>query len=114
MSCALVTPVGAHYRLAAGVRTQLESVGYADDAAAHALAAAQHYAWWAGHPSVSPERVAAEADAVQAALAALVATESGAAVLLARTAAPAFAGGLDWAAWERALQVRPGGGAQCR
>ncbi|MEU1147245.1 ATP-binding protein [Streptomyces sp. NPDC005863] len=104
VSCALVTPVGAHYRLAAGVRTQLESVGYADDAAAHALAAAQHYAWWAGHPSVSPERVAAEADAVQAALAALVATESGAAVLLARTAAPAFAGGLDWAAWERALR----------
>ncbi|MEU6991957.1 ATP-binding protein [Streptomyces sp. NPDC046465] len=104
VSCALVTPVGAHYRLAAGVRAQLESVGYADDAPAHALSAAQHYAWWAGHPSVTPERVAAEADAVQAALAALVATESGAAVLLARTAAPAFAGGLAWAAWERALR----------
>ncbi|MFF1380377.1 ATP-binding protein [Streptomyces sp. NPDC058308] len=104
VSCALVTPVGAHYRLAAGVRAQLEAVGYADDAPAHALAAAQHYAWWAGHPSVTPERVAAEADAVQAALAALVATESGAAVLLARTAAPAFAGGLAWAAWERALR----------
>ncbi|MFD4629384.1 ATP-binding protein [Streptomyces sp. NPDC058284] len=104
VGCALVTPVGAHYRLAAGVRTQLESVGYADDAAGHALSAAQHYAWWAGHPSVTPERVVAEADAVQAALTALVATESGAAVLLARTAAPAFAGGLDWAAWERALR----------
>ncbi|WP_079074546.1 ATP-binding protein [Streptomyces atriruber] len=104
VGCALVTPVGAHYRLAAGVRTQLEAVGYAEEAAEYALGAAQHYAWWSGHPSVTPERVAAEADAVQAALAALVATESGAAVLLARTAAPAFAGGLDWGAWERALR----------
>ncbi|WP_069886027.1 AAA family ATPase [Streptomyces luteocolor] len=104
VSCALVTPVGAHYRLAAGVRTQLETAGYADDAADHARTAAQHYAWWAGHPSVTPERVAAEADAVHAALSALVTSESGAAVLLARTAAPAFAGGLDWGAWERALR----------
>ncbi|MBW5421605.1 ATP-binding protein, partial [Streptomyces sp. BG9H] len=104
VGCALVTPVGARYRLAAGVRTQLESAGYADDAAEHARTAARHYAWWAGHPSVTPERVAAEADAVLAALAALVAPESGAAVLLARTAAPAFAGGLHWGAWERALR----------
>ncbi|MEU6127485.1 ATP-binding protein, partial [Streptomyces sp. NPDC047123] len=104
VGCALVTAVGAHYRLAAGVRAQLAAAGYADQAPEHALAAAQHYAWWAGHPSVTPERVAAEAAAVQAALAALVATESGAAVLLARTAAPAFAGGLDWGAWERALR----------
>ncbi|NEA05799.1 hypothetical protein G3I28_41920, partial [Streptomyces sp. SID10116] len=70
VGCALVTPVGAHYRLAAGVRTQLEAAGYADEAAEYALGAAQHYAWWSGHPSVTPERVAAEADAVQAALAA--------------------------------------------
>ncbi|MET8685825.1 ATP-binding protein [Streptomyces sp. NPDC004732] len=104
VGCALVTPVGGHYRLAAGVRTQLETVGYAEESAEYALSAAQHYAWWSGHPSVTPERVAAEADAVQAALAALVTTESGAAVLLARTAAPAFAGGLAWAAWERALR----------
>ncbi|MGV2921722.1 ATP-binding protein, partial [Streptomyces alfalfae] len=104
VGCALVTAVGAHYRLAAGVRTQLESAGYADDSTERARAAAQHYAWWAGHPSVAPERVAAEADAVLAALAALVTVESGAAVLLARTAAPAFAGGLAWGAWERALR----------
>ncbi len=104
VGCALVTAVGSRYRLAAGVRAQLEGSGYADGAAEHARTAGRHYAWWAGHPSVTPERVAAEADAVQAALAALVASESGAAVLLARTAAPAFAGGLHWGAWERALR----------
>ncbi|MEU6594380.1 ATP-binding protein [Streptomyces sp. NPDC046881] len=110
-SCGLVSPVGARYRLAAGVQTQLEAAGYADDATDHARTAAQHYAWWAGHPSVTPERVCAEADAVLAALAAVVphtspsteGEESGA-VRLARTAAPAFAAGLHWSAWERALR----------
>ncbi|MGC9380815.1 ATP-binding protein [Streptomyces sp. MH13] len=109
--CGLVSPVGSRYRLAAGVLTQLESAGYADGVRENALAAAQHYAWWAGHPSVTPERVCAEADAVLAALAVLVpattppadGTESPA-VLLARTAAPAFAAGLHWSAWERALR----------
>ncbi|KUF16303.1 AAA family ATPase [Streptomyces silvensis] len=116
---ALVTPVGGHYRLAAGVREQLESAGYADDAAANVQSAAQHYAWWSGHPSVGPERVAAEVDAVLATLAALVngpaadgadsgAGEPSAAVLLARTVAPAFAGGLHWGAWERALRFGQG------
>ncbi|MFE6428812.1 MULTISPECIES: ATP-binding protein [Streptomyces] len=110
--CGLVSPVGARYRLAAGVLTQLESAGYADGAAERVLAAAQHYAWWAGHPSVTPERVCAEADAVLAALAPLVPTttppaegEESAAVQLARTAAPAFAAGLHWSAWERALRA---------
>ncbi|MFJ2263366.1 ATP-binding protein [Streptomyces sp. NPDC087844] len=112
VGCALVTPVGSHYRLAAGVQTQLESAGYASDAEETARAAARHYAWWAGHPSVTPERVCAEADAVLAALAALVPLtvppaedeESATAVELARTAAPAFAAGLHWSAWERALR----------
>ncbi|MGW5864148.1 ATP-binding protein [Streptomyces sp. NPDC055239] len=104
VSTALVTAVGSHYRLAAGVRTQLEASGYADDTAERAQSAAQHYAWWAGHPSVGPERVVAEADAVLAALGVLVAGQDSAAVLLARTIAPAFAGGLDWGAWERALR----------
>ncbi|MFF9676441.1 ATP-binding protein [Streptomyces eurythermus] len=111
-SCGLVSPVGSRYRLAAGVRTQLEAAGYADDAAGHALTAARHYTWWAGHPSVTPERVCAEADAVLAALAAVVPHASsaaadddeGGAVRLARTAAPAFAAGLHWSAWERALR----------
>ncbi|PZH14910.1 AAA family ATPase, partial [Streptomyces sp. NTH33] len=110
-SCGLVSPVGSRYRLAAGVPAQLEAAGYGEDAGARALTAAQHYAWWAGHPSVTPERVCAEADAVLAALAVLVpgttpadGGEVSPAVQLARTAAPAFAAGLDWNAWERALR----------
>ncbi|WP_328319672.1 ATP-binding protein [Streptomyces sp. NBC_00388] len=105
----LLSPAGSHYRLAAGVVQQLEAGGYADESTGHALTAAQHYAWWAGHPSVAPERAAAEADAVLAAMSALVpGTEAGhpsAAVLLARSAAPAFAAGLHWSAWERALRT---------
>ncbi|NUR39425.1 MAG: ATP-binding protein [Streptomyces sp.] len=111
LSSALITPVGARYRLAAGVQTQLEGAGYGDDTEARALAAGRHYAWWAGHPSVTPERVCAEADAVLAALAVLVPVaeppaedEENVTVQLARTAAPAFAAGLHWSAWERALR----------
>ncbi|MER5431154.1 ATP-binding protein [Streptomyces sp. NPDC002588] len=109
-ACGLVSPVGTRYRLAAGVRTQLEAAGYGDDADSRAKAAAQHYAWWAAHPSVTPERVCAEADAVLAALATVVPAttppaedEEATAVLLARAAAPAFAAGLHWTAWENAL-----------
>ncbi|MEV1063161.1 ATP-binding protein [Streptomyces sp. NPDC050263] len=109
-ACGLVSPVGTRYRLAAGVQTQLEAAGYADDRAAHAHTAAQHYAWWAGHPSVTPDRVCAEADAVLAALAAVVPAttrpaegEESTSVQLARTAAPAFAAGLHWSAWESSL-----------
>ncbi|MEC4016711.1 ATP-binding protein, partial [Streptomyces sp. H27-D2] len=111
LGCGLVTPVGTHYRLAAGVAGQLAGTEYADDAGERARAAAQHYAWWAGHPSVTPERAAAESDAVLAAMGALLsrpgdltAGHPSAAVLLARTAAPAFAAALHWSAWERALR----------
>ncbi|MGW4276239.1 ATP-binding protein, partial [Streptomyces seoulensis] len=110
-SCGLVSPVGARYRLAAGVLTQLEAAGYGADAEEQARAAARHYAWWSGHPSVTPERVSVEADAVLAALAVLVPAttplgdgEESLALRLARTAAPAFAAGLHWGAWERALR----------
>ncbi|MFI0504715.1 ATP-binding protein [Streptomyces albogriseolus] len=111
VSCGLVSPVGARYRLAAGVPAQLEAAGYADDADTRIREAARHYAWWTGHPSVTPERVCAESDAVLAALTALsplapdTADEPGTAVRLARTAAPAFASGLHWSAWERALRA---------
>ncbi|WP_138909271.1 ATP-binding protein [Streptomyces chryseus] len=109
MRCGLLSPVGARFRLAAGVAVQLEAAGFADDVPERAHTAAQHYAWWAGHPSVTPERAAAEADAILAASAPLVpGSEAGhpsAAVLLARTAAPAFAAGLSWGAWERALRA---------
>ncbi|MEU3687009.1 ATP-binding protein [Streptomyces narbonensis] len=113
VACGLLSPVGTRYRLAAGVLTQLLAHGYERDAADRVHTAAQHYAWWAGHPSVTPERAAAESDALLAALAALVpGTETGTdeerratAVLLARAAAPAFAAGLHWGAWERALRA---------
>lgn len=108
LGAGLISPAGSHYRLAATVREQLTAVGYAEGAAARAHTAAQHYAWWAGHPSVTPERAAAEADAVLSAMAVLTGSrESGhasAAVLLARTAAPAFAAALHWSAWERSLR----------
>jgi hypothetical protein len=109
---ALVSPVGSRYRLAAGVQAQLEASGYADTLQESALAAARHYTWWAGHPSVTPERVCAEADALLAALDVLVPVttvpqaedEESVSVQLARTAAPAFAAGLHWSAWERVLR----------
>ncbi|MGW9175746.1 ATP-binding protein [Streptomyces decoyicus] len=108
LACGLITPVGSHYRLAATVQDQLEAAGYAEGAAARAHTAAQHYAWWAGHPSVTPERAAAESDVALAAMGVLTGSrESGhasAAVLLARTAAPAFAAALQWNAWERSLR----------
>jgi len=111
VACGLVTPAGSRYRLAAGVLTQLQAAGYGDDAEETARTAARHYTWWAGHPSVGAERVCAEADAVLAALAVLVPSagpgedgEESPAVRLARAAAPAFAAGGDWGAWERALR----------
>lgn len=107
--CGLLSPAGSRYRLAAGVLAQLVAAGYGDDAADRARSAAQHYAWWTGHPSVTPVRAAAEADAIIAALTQLVpgeeAGQTSAAVLLARSAAPAFAAGLHWGAWERVLRI---------
>lgn len=108
LACGLITPVAGHYRLAATVQDQLTAAGYAEGAAARAHTVAQHYAWWAGHPSVTPERAAAESDVALAAMGVLTGSrESGhtsAAVLLARTAAPAFAAALHWNAWERTLR----------
>ncbi|RDL08586.1 hypothetical protein DER30_1952 [Streptomyces sp. HB202] len=107
--CHLLSPAGPRYRLAAGVLAQLVAAGYEDEAATHARTAAQHYAWWTSHPSVTPQRAVAEADAIVAALARLVpgdeAGAASAAVLLARSASPAFAAGLGWGAWERALRI---------
>ncbi|MEU2229472.1 ATP-binding protein [Streptomyces vietnamensis] len=112
MACGLLSPVGPRYRLSAGVLTQLLAHGYEHEAADRAHTAAQHYAWWASHPSVTPERAAAESDALLAALTALIpgtgdaaAEHRATAVLLARAAAPAFAAGLHWGAWERALRA---------
>ncbi|MEV6326898.1 ATP-binding protein [Streptomyces sp. NPDC051909] len=116
MACGLLSPVGTRYRLAAGVLTQLVAQNYEPDPLGRAHTVAQHYAWWAGHPSVTPERATAEADSLLAALSALLpgtAPEHPAtAVLLARAAAPAFAAGLHWSAWERALRSGQGAARQ--
>ncbi|MEW1691727.1 ATP-binding protein [Streptomyces sp. NPDC091265] len=107
--CGLLSPAGPRYRLAAGVLAQLEAAGYGDDATTRARTVAQHYAWWAGHPSVTPARAVAEADAIVAAMAQLVpgdgAGQTSVAVLLARSASPAFAAGLHWSAWEKSLRI---------
>lgn len=107
--CGLLSPAGSRYRLAAGVLAQLEAAGYGDGATDRARTVAQHYAWWAGHPSVTPARVVAESDAMLAAMAQLVpgdeAGQTSVAVLLARSASPAFAAGLHWSAWERSLRI---------
>ncbi|WP_158288227.1 ATP-binding protein [Streptomyces sp. ICBB 8177] len=104
LAAGLVTSCGAHYRLAAGVLGQLTEGGV--ETGGYARTAATHYAWWTGHPSVPAERIAAEADAVLAAMAAArAAGHHESAVALARAAAPQFAAGLDWGAWERALRA---------
>ncbi|MFE0427343.1 ATP-binding protein, partial [Streptomyces sp. NPDC058953] len=115
IGCGLLSPAGPRYRLAPGALDQLKDEGYgADgagpvDAGARAHTVAQHYAWWTAHPSVGAERVAVEADAVLAALAALltdrVPGHISTAVRLARAAAPVFAAGLHWTAWESALRM---------
>ncbi|MGW0390882.1 ATP-binding protein [Streptomyces sp. NPDC003042] len=102
LACGLITPVGSRYRLAEGVARQLEEAGFVESAAEEARTAARHYAWWTGHASVTPARVAEQADAV---LAALAGADVVAAVLLARTAAPAFAASMHWEAWERVLRA---------
>ncbi|MDG9704127.1 ATP-binding protein [Streptomyces sp. DH37] len=105
LACGLVTTAGTHYRLAPDVAGQLAAAGYADGADDRARAAARHYAWWTGHPSVTPERVAQEAEAVLAAVqGAQRGGHASAAVLLARTAAPILAASLYWSAWERMLR----------
>ncbi|MFC4030857.1 ATP-binding protein [Streptomyces polygonati] len=108
ISVGLAVPVASHFRLAAGVVQQLGPALAADgelnDVQAHT--AALHYAWWTGHPSVTPERATAESEAI---LAAMTACRDGghasAAVLLARTVSPVFAAALHWGAWERALRI---------
>ncbi|NGN69666.1 ATP-binding protein [Streptomyces sp. A7024] len=108
----LTTVVGGRYGLAPGVTAQLAEAGYAqtpEGADPPVLTAAQHYAWWAGHASVTPSRIAEEADAILASLEALAGSptpgHAAAAVLLARTAAPAFAAAQAWTVWEKTLRL---------
>ncbi|MEW1545351.1 ATP-binding protein [Streptomyces tsukubensis] len=132
-ACGLLSPAGPRWRLAPGALDQLKEKGYGpdpgpdssrgpgsgasdvraddrpDDGTDRAHTAARHYAWWTAHPSVTAERVVVEADAVLAALTALLAGRVpgrlGTAVRLARAAAPVFAAGLHWTAWESTLRM---------
>ncbi len=94
------------HRLADGVIPALTAAGLGDEDGERAEAAAQHYSWWTGHPSVTGERVREEADVVLASVhSAQRAGHASAAVLLARTAAPLLAAGPRWGVWERLLRT---------
>ena len=103
VAAGLATPVGdRHHRLVGGVAPLLAQEWPTGDAARDA---AQHFAWWTGHASVTEEQIAAEAEVLLAVMHAD--REQGRhhqVVLLARAAAPAFALALRWGAWERALR----------
>ncbi|MFE6053241.1 ATP-binding protein [Kitasatospora sp. NPDC056446] len=99
----LAVSVGGHHRLTAGAFDLLAPhwppLGCVDGAA-------QHFAWWVGHSSVTLEQIAAEAEVVIGVLVADgAAGRHEAVVRLARAAAPALALALRWGAWERVLQL---------
>ncbi|MDH6705003.1 putative membrane protein YgcG [Kitasatospora sp. MAA19] len=99
----LAVSIGGHHRLTAGV---LDLLAPHWPARGCLDGAAQHFAWWVGHSSVSLAQVAAEAEVVIGVLLAdRAAGRHDAVVRLARAAAPALALALRWGAWERVLQL---------
>ncbi|MEY9967708.1 hypothetical protein ABIA33_005787 [Streptacidiphilus sp. MAP12-16] len=98
----LATAAGTHHRLVEGVAALLAEE-WPDEEAARA--AAQHFAWWTGHASVTEQQIADEAEVLLATMHAdREAGRHQQVVLLARASAPAFALALRWGAWERALR----------
>ncbi|MFB6890688.1 ATP-binding protein [Kitasatospora sp. NPDC056327] len=99
----LAVSIGGHHRLTAGALELLAPHWPARDSVD---GAAQHFAWWVGHTSVSLPQIAAEAEVVIGVLLAdRTAGRHDAVRRLARAAAPALALALRWGAWERALQL---------
>ncbi|AUY49807.1 ATP-binding protein [Streptomyces sp. CB01881] len=97
----LAVSIGGHHRLTAGA---LDLLAPQWPARGSIDGAAQHFAWWVGHSSVSTEQIAAEAEVVLGVLLAdRTAGRHASVVRLARAAAPALALALRWGAWERAL-----------
>ncbi|QMU79141.1 ATP-binding protein [Streptacidiphilus sp. PB12-B1b] len=98
----LAVATGVHHRLVDGVCELLADEWPGSDAAREA---GQHFVWWTGHASVTPEQIADEAEVLLAAMRAdREAGRHAKVVLLARAAAPSFALSLRWGAWERALR----------
>ncbi|MFF2041648.1 ATP-binding protein [Kitasatospora sp. NPDC058170] len=101
--CGLAVSIGGHHRLTSGA---LELLAPHWPARGSMDGAAQHFAWWVGHSSVSTAQIAAEAEVVIGVLLAdAAAGRDGSVLRLARAAAPALALALRWGAWERALQL---------
>ncbi|MGW6912291.1 ATP-binding protein [Kitasatospora sp. NPDC054939] len=101
--CGLAVSIGGHHRLTAGA---LELLAPHWPARTSLDGAAEHFAWWVGHTSVSTRQIAAEAEVVIGVLLADRAAGRHQDVLrLARAAAPALALALRWGAWERTLQL---------
>ncbi|MGW2372444.1 ATP-binding protein [Kitasatospora sp. NPDC001683] len=99
----LAVSIGGHHRLTAGA---LELLAPHWPARGCVDGAAQHFAWWVGHSSVSLAQIAAEAEVlIGVLLADRTAGRHEAVVRLARAAAPALALALRWGAWERVLQL---------
>ncbi|WP_316526256.1 ATP-binding protein [Kitasatospora brasiliensis] len=99
----LAVSVDGHHRLTAGA---LELLAPHWPARGCVDGAAQHFAWWVGHSSVTLEQIAAEAEVVVGVLLAdRAAGRHDAVVRLARAAAPALALSLRWGAWERVLEL---------
>ncbi|MER7751311.1 ATP-binding protein [Kitasatospora sp. NPDC097643] len=99
----LAVSIGGHHRLTAGV---LDLLAPHWPARGCLDGAAQHFAWWVGHSSVSLDQVAAEAEVlIGVLLADRAAGRHDAVVRLARAAAPALALSLRWGAWERVLEL---------
>lgn len=90
----LAVSIGGHHRLTAGA---LDLLAPHWPARGSVDGAAQHFAWWVGHSSVSTGQIAAEAEVVIGVLLADRAAGRPAAVVrLARAAAPALALALRW------------------
>ncbi|MGW0657514.1 hypothetical protein [Streptodolium elevatio] len=104
VSAGLVVLEGGRHRLAGGVVD--ESVGVMRGPSSWAVAAIQHFTWWASHPTVTPAQVADEADVILACLREVERLGKLSSVrVLARAAAPAFASALRFEAWRDCLEI---------
>lgn len=104
VNAGLVVAESGRHRLAGGVAE--ESAGLMRGPSSWAVAAIQHFTWWASHPTVTAAQVAAEADVILACLREVERLGKPSSVrVLARAAAPAFASALRFEAWRDCLEL---------